>query len=165
MKTAYKGFAAAIFLTAFLLVGQPASAQTPAADSDPFAPLIQKIAETFKLDKAKVQSTFDQWHQQRHSQREAEMKQHRDTYLSGLVAQGKITEAQKQAIIAKQDELRKNFNPASMRGKTPDERRAAMQATQAELEAWARTQGIDPSYIPGMRMGKRMGFGHGARGQ
>ncbi len=56
--------------------------------------LTQMIAKKFNLDQKQVQTTVDQFHWQKKSDR-----------LDNLVKQGKITESQKKAILEKQKEL------------------------------------------------------------
>ena len=56
--------------------------------------LTQMIAKKFNLDQKQVQTTVDQFHWQKKSDR-----------LDNLVKQGKITKSQKKAILGKQKEL------------------------------------------------------------
>lgn len=123
--------------------------------------IVQKIAQKFGLKETDVQAVFDQNRQDR-------QKEHETAYeakLSGYVKEGKITEAQKQLILAKHKELQTAHqqNMQNMQGKTPEEKKAAMEKWQktmeterAELEAWAKANGIDPTYLM---------FGEGPRGQ
>jgi len=80
--------------------------------------------------------------------------------LAQAVKDGKITEAQKVAILAKLEEVRKANNPETMKKMTDAERKTAMEAQKTELEAWATSQGIDVQYVT---MGM-MGSGPGGRG-
>src|SRR3989338_237342 len=72
-----------------------------ASDSGLHQPMVQKIAERFGLNQDDVQKVFDEEHQAR----KAEMETKFNERLSQLVADGKLTEEQKQAIIAKRAEL------------------------------------------------------------
>src|SRR6266540_5158595 len=77
-----------------------ASAATTSSDTNGNN-LVDKIAATFNLDKSKVQAVFDSKGQAR----EAEHRAQTEKVLSQLVTDGKITSAQKDAILAKQKEL------------------------------------------------------------
>ncbi len=60
--------------------------------------------------------------------------------LTKAVQDGKLTDAQKQAILQKYDELA-TFRQ-TLQSLTSQQRRAAMQAKHAELLLWAKTNGI-----------------------
>lgn len=117
--------------------------------------MIQKLATKLGISEDKVKSAFDQIH----SEHETEMKQKMEQHLSDLVSQGKITEAQKQAIIAKMAELRsaREAEKDSFKNLTPEQRKAKMDAQKTDLENWAKSQGIDLSILPSI--------GHGGHGE
>jgi uncharacterized protein YfaT (DUF1175 family) len=122
------------------------------------SPLVQKIANKFGLNKNDVQAVFDQDKQDRMAQMEAKFEEQ----LSQYVNDGKITDAQKQLIIQKHKALKATMQSEfeNMKNKTPDERRAAMEAKKQELDTWAKQNGIDPQYLfP--NFGRR---GHGMMG-
>jgi uncharacterized protein (DUF305 family) len=149
---------AAGIVTVGLLYGGPVHAQstTPTQTetrANFFQGLVDKLASTFNLDKARVQTVVEEYHEQNHAERQAEMQKRQEERLNTLVTEGKITEAQKQAIIAKTAELKRNFDPAAMRNMTKEQRKAAMEQKRTELESWAQSQGIDPQYILGMGRG------------
>lgn len=126
-----------------------------AADTDnPESTLVQKIATKFNLNQDEVQKVFDE----EHASREAEMQTKNDERLSQLVTDGKITEAQKTLILNKQKELKASrSDKGSLKNLTPEERKSQMDAKKAELESWAKENGIDVQYL--------FGFGgHGFRG-
>ncbi len=142
-----------------LLTAQHAFAQTSDTTQNPMSSLVNKISTKFGLNKAEVQAVFDEEHQAR----EAEMKQREEQRLSQLVTDGKITEAQKQLILSKRQELmaerqseRENFQKM-----TEEERRATMEKHSKALQEWAQANGIDPQYLQpmgpkGRGMGGRM---------
>lgn len=121
--------------------------------------LITKIAQKFNLKEADVKAVFDEDRQAMHTQ----MKQKVSDNLSQLVTQGKITEAQKAALLAKMEELQKKHlsDRDTMKNMTPEQRKAAMDKERSDLEAWAKEQGIDLSLIKGFSRGMGHGFRHG----
>lgn len=125
--------------------------------------LVQKIATRFSLNESEVQTVFDESRVERQAARQAEMQTALNTRLSTAVSEGKLTEAQKQLILAKHTEMHEQMEnqQESMSSKTPEERRAAMEARRSELETWAQQNNIDISYVAGGR-GGMMGSGrHG----
>ncbi len=84
------------------------------------------IAQKFGLAENDVQSVFDEMR----SEHQQEMKALFEQKLTQEVTDGKITEAQKQAILAKRQ----------------------------ELEVWAKDQGIDLKYLFGGHRGLRGGW-------
>lgn len=137
---------------------QAVSAQTT---TDPSASIVQKISEKFGLNKDEVQKVFDEEHAARHAEMQAKMEER----LKTLVSEGKITEAQKQLIIAKQKELQteREANRQNMQNLTPEQRKTEMESRKTELDAWAKENGIDTQYLffgHGMK-----GFGRGPMGQ
>lgn len=121
-----------------------AFAQSTVSPQEHRAAFIQKITDRFKLNKDEVQKVFDE---ERHSAR-----------LDQLVKDGTITEAQKQLILKKHEELQAQHeqNRASLQTMTPEQRKAAVATKKQELETWAKNNGIDPQYLG--FFGKR-GFG------
>lgn len=125
-----------------------------------FSPLVEKIAQSFGLDKTKVQSVVDQYQQEQKANREKQMQQKQEERLTTLVKDGKITEAQKQSILTELSALKKKYNPDLMKDMTMDQRKAQRQSMETELKTWANSQGIDISYVrPGFG-GKGMGGMH-----
>lgn len=149
----------AALAVALLVGGGVYTAQAASTQGTQVSSLVQKIAQKFGVPQADVQAVFDankQEHMQ-HMQAQAEQR------LTDLVTAGKITQAQKDLIVVKQKELQANHqaNFEVMKGKTQAERKTAMDAQRTELEAWAKTNGIDLRYLmPFGGMG-----GRGLRGQ
>lgn len=116
--------------------------------------LIDAIAQKFGLDKAKVQSTVEEYHKTRQEQRKKVMQDKIEEKLTAEVKNGKITEVQKQTILKKIAEIKSSVNFESLKNMTPSERMKLLKDKKAELITWAQSQGIDPSYV-------MFGFGRG----
>lgn len=164
-----KKILSSIFVFALLVSIVAAStqvyAQSPTGTQHPnfFQGLVEMIAQKFGLDKAKVQSVVTDYQQQKKTERQNNMQERQKARLDQLVKEGKITSAQEQAIITELGVLRTKYNPANMKGLTPDQRKDQIQAMQNEIKAWAQSQGIDPTYLmPGGFMGRGM-KGNGMR--
>jgi hypothetical protein len=69
-----------------------------------------------------------------------------ETRLTSDVAAGKMSEAQKTAILAKSKEAQAKHEEA--RKLSPEECRKMMEAYRVELEVWVTTRGLDRSYLP-----------------
>lgn len=118
--------------------------------------LVQMIAQKFGLDQSQVQAVFDQYK----SEKQADMQQKFQTKitkrLDQAVKQGKITSVQERAIMAEIAKLKSEYNLASFKNLTPAERKQLLQKEKAEVDAWAKVEGVNPSYVlfmPGMRRG------------
>lgn len=138
------------------LVPLAAHAQTGTSASG--TSIVDKIASKFNLNKADVQKVFDE----EHAARETEREQRAADKLAELVKAGTLTQAQADKITAKRAEMKANreANKESFKDMTEAERKAAMDAKKAELDQWAKDNGIDAKYLmPGG--GGRGGFGHG----
>ncbi len=154
MKTKILLPAIAIVLTGVAAFGSiGAFAQT--TQTDPHTSIIQKLVTKFGLKEDEVKAVFDE----ERTERQKEMQTRMAEKLTQAVTDGKITEAQKQLIIAKQAELEKQreANREAMQNLTNEERKAKMQSHKAELEAWAKENNIDMQYLfGGMKGGRRM---------
>lgn len=111
--------------------------------------MVQKLVQKFNLDQAAVQAVFDEQHQEMMAQHRAE----RTARFDQLVADGKITQDQRNLIVAKMAEL------DSMRDASLDERRQATESHREEMETWAAENGIDLQYLRPMN-----GDGRGSKG-
>jgi len=121
--------------------------------------MVKELAVKLGVDESKVSAVFDEMHQEHQKEMEAQLNDR----LDEAVANGKITEAQKTAILAKHDEMKDEHeaNRESFQNMTPEQRRETRQTDHDEMEAWAQEQGIDLEYFMGPmggHMGKRGGM-------
>jgi hypothetical protein len=110
---------------------------------------VQTIVEKFNLNEEEVVKVLAE----DRTAHQAEMQAEFETKLTALVTEGKITQAQKDAIVAKHTEL--------MANKTPGDREAN-RAKGQEFRTWLESQGIDETLI-GLR-GQGQGMGGQGRG-
>lgn len=126
--------------------------------ANPMASLVTKIAAKFNLNQEEVQAVFDEERQERRQERQ----RWEEDRLSQDVADGKITEAQKELILAKREELEATRQTHLGATLSEEERSALREKHRQEIEAWGEENGIDPRYLG--RMGGRRGpkgFGPG----
>jgi hypothetical protein len=114
-------------------------------------PMISKIAEKFGLDEAEVQGFMEE---QREA-KQAEMQEKFMEKLNAAIADGKLTQEQKELILQKHEEMknRQVGQKENMHDLTPEEREVMREERQAEregMELWLEENGIDGEY-----------FGHG----
>jgi hypothetical protein len=128
------------------------------SDSGTHKTIIQRLVERFNLNTADVQAVFDA----EKTDRQTEMKAKEEAQLTQLVTDGKITEAQKQLIVAKRAEMEANrpAEPAKDSTLTPTQRKAEMEARRTALETWAKENGIDTQYLYLLGGFGHMGHGH-----
>lgn len=129
-----------------------ASAMTNTSGTDPFTNLVDAISTKFNLNKDEVQKVFDEQRTAMQAERETKVKEE----VAQLVTDGKITQAQADAINAKRAELQKEREAAksSPDTKTRAEMKSEMDARRTELETWAKDNGISTDYL-------RYVMGHG----
>jgi len=120
-------------------------------NSGQYPPLVTKLAQKFGLNEAEVKAVFDEEMNSRHTQMQVKIQEK----LTQAVADGKITEAQKTAIIAKHTEMQANreANRIEWQSMTPEQRREAMEELKQEMKTWAEQNGINLSYLPGWNKG------------
>lgn len=151
------GVATAVALASVGSMGV-AHAATSTSTSDPMSSLVSAIATKFNLKTADVQAVFDQQRTQMDAQRTAEVK----SELAQLVKDGKLTQAQSDAIIAKRTALeqQRESNRTKMQSMTDAERKSAMDSERTALQTWLKDNGISTDYMY-LLMG---GPGHGGPG-
>lgn len=139
-----------------------ASAASNTSSTDKPDSLVNKIASKFNLKPAEVKSVFEQ----DRTEREAAHQQKITAKLDELVKAGTITSAQKDAILAKQAELKKEMqaNHGSMKDKTPAEMKALMDQKKADLEQWAKDNGLSTDVLKQVIRGPGGHMGHGPMG-
>lgn len=131
-----------------LATGAVVNAQSGAERAGSMSGLVDKLASTFNLDKTKVQEVFEQQRSEMEQQREIKMNER----LQVLVDEGKLSGAQKTAIMAKLKELKENRqeNMNEFKNMTKEERKSAMDEKRTELESWADEQGVDLNELKGI---------------
>lgn len=153
-----------IIMALITLTGAALAVTLPtfAANNSNYASIIDRIAAKFNLEKTQVQQVFDEEREARQKERLTELA----AKLGEEVKNGKITEKQKQLILAKHEEVRKQRE--STRGQnqnlTAEERKAQMAAERESLEKWAKDNDVDLYYFfrfGGEGKGKRCGAGPG----
>lgn len=140
MKARFTGKYIAVIaaVLALFVVGAYSVNAVSSSDTQDYPPIIDKLVKAFNLDPAKVKEVFDQDRQERIVERKARYEE----ILNQAVKDGKLTEAQKAAILKKTDELQS--------------KREAIQKEREELKKWADDNKIDLKWL-------RFGFG-GPRG-
>lgn len=150
------GAVTAVGLTGAMGIGVASAATDTTSSEKGRSSLVDRIAEKFNLNKDEVKAVF----QEQHLERKAEMQQRMEDRLDQAVADGKLTEGQKQKVLAKLAEIREQHEAAfeAMQDKTPEERKAFKQELHGELEdlkAWAEENDIPEEYLPSMGGHKR----------
>lgn len=122
------------------------SSSTTREGGNPISSLIKAIASKFNLSESDVQSVFDD----QRTQMESQHKQMEQARLSQAVTDGKLTQAQADAITAKQAEMQadREANKDSFGSKTEAERKTEMEAKKADLEQWATDNNIPKEFMP-----------------
>jgi hypothetical protein len=116
------------------------STVTAQTASETYSPLVQKLAERFGLQESDVQAVFDEERLQQHQRMEQRMQEK----LEQAVEDGQITLAQKEAIIAKHQEMvsEHQAHMDEWRTKSPAERKLLRDAHKQEIEQWAEENGL-----------------------
>jgi hypothetical protein len=107
--------------------------------------IVDKIAAKFGLKKADVQAVFDQ----DHADHEATELTDLQTKLKTAVTDGKLTQAQSDAIVTefKSLESSRHANRSKMSTMTDAERKAAMDAERTTFDTWVSTNNIPQEYV------------------
>ena len=127
-----------LLIAALVYAGAAGLKSVKAEDIGSYPPIVQKLAQKFNLKEEDVKTAFDEERQDRRQ----EMQNLRNERLSQAVKNGIITDAQKQALINKENELR-----------------TKREQERSELEKWYSDQGIDRS-----KLAPYMGGGRGKEG-
>lgn len=127
----------AILLSGALAVGTLGITQTYAQEINKYTPIVQRLAQRFGLKEEDVQSVFDEVHQERRAEMEARFLER----LDQLVAEGKITQDQKQKLLDKQEEL--ELKMEEYKNLEPTDRREKMKEFHQEMKKWADENDIE----------------------
>lgn len=167
MKTINKalaiaGVTASVAAASFIGLGAASAATTSSTSNNPMSSLVVAISERFDLKTSDVQAVFDEQRTAMEAERDAEVK----TELTLLVKDGKLTQAQSDAITTKRDQLEKeryaNRTGDQPSTKTNAERITEMETRKTELDTWLKDQGVDTQYAYLVMGGGR---GHGSSGR
>jgi len=112
------------------------SSSQVSAETSVSTTIIERLAEKFGLKQADVQTVFDQ----QRTDRQTEMQARYEDRLTQAVKDGKITEAQKTAILAKQKEMQ-----------------AKREQERTDWQAWLKSNDLEDSEFG-------MGFGFAGKG-
>lgn len=155
--------AMAIAGVATMGVGVLYAAEGTPATQNPMSGLVTAIAQKFNLNAADVQKVFEEQHQAMKAQHQAKAKEN----LDQAVKDGKLTQAQEDAIVAKRVEMKTTME--GLKDKTEAERKTAMDANRDSLKQWATQNNIPEEYLrpghgrPGGGPGGRPGMGQGGQ--
>ena len=145
-------------LAAVAVIGAGAygvSRATAASSASGTPSLVQRLADTFHLDPAKVQAVVDQSRADHQTQAESRY----EAKLSQAVSAGKLTSSQQQAILAEHNKLKSELQDAM--SKTGADRRTAMQQIRTEATAWSQQNNLPAHWLLGPRPMRGMGpMGH-----
>jgi hypothetical protein len=146
--------------SATLLGGGLITQQVFAQGNGTVSSLVSELAQKFNLKPADVQAVFDE-HQQ---EVRADRQQRYADRLTQAVTDGKLTQAQKDLILAKQLETQEKLTDLR-NTQDKNERRSKMQQIQSDLKTWAQTNNIDPQWLrPELGPGKGMMMDRGKMG-
>lgn len=162
-----KHLAAAVLVTGIASAGlvgaSVANAATTTNGANPMSSLVDAIAGKFNLNKTDVQAVFDEQHSKMEATREAEVK----AEIAQLVKDGKLTQAQADAILAKRAELDKerDTNRTADQNLTDAERQAKRDERRKALDKWAADNNIPIEYRYLLKGGHGGHGGHGSGGR
>lgn len=117
--------------------------------------LVTALANKFSLKTDEVQAVFDEQHTANQAERQAEYQ----NKLDQAVTDGKLTQEQADLLSTKHAEMTTFMN--SLKDKTSEERRDAMQAQREDFRQWCIDNNISARF---MAPDKGMGRGMGMRG-
>lgn len=120
-----------------------------AANPNPESNLADVLVSKFHLNKSEVQQVIDEHRRSRHDAMRQKLEQKAEQRLQQAVADGRISAAQKDQILAKLKELEAKHD--ALQDKSPEERRTAMKQEFQDLKTWAEANDIPLKYL--MRSG------------
>lgn len=142
-----------LVLAALVGVGSHTVGTVYAQESDSIPTRVQEIADRFNLNVNEVSDFFKEKRKARMVERQAA----REEALNTAVSEGKITEEQKNTLLARMEENRPDRE--AMQNLSMEERQAQREEHKAGMEAWAEENGID---LSNLNLGRK-GFGGGRR--
>ncbi|MCL5291550.1 MAG: OmpH family outer membrane protein [Actinobacteria bacterium] len=165
MKTKLSVKTVVVVAIALLSLTLVAALGVYAADSGgtlTYPSIVEKIAKAFNLDPSKVKEVFDQDRKDKEAEAQKCFQQLFENRLNQAVKKGEITQAQKEAIIAKMAEVKAAREKINNDKLSAEERNDALAQLQEGLREWAEKNGIDVRLvISGMMGGRMRGMGGG----
>lgn len=122
--------------------------------------IVDKLVAKFGLNKSDVQAVFDENRTAREAERLSKLQERLDT----AVKDGKLTQKQSDAIVAKFKELQsaREANREKFESMTDEERKSAMEAERTAFEKWKTDNNIPDAFARLVHMGRMGGMGmHG----
>lgn len=119
-----------------------------------YSSIVEKLVQKFGLNQTEVEAVFDEARKEHQDQMKANFEQR----LSQAVNNGEISEAQKQAILEKHEELIKKHeeNWQNKQNLTKEQMMELKSKEREELKSWVEQNGIDLKYFWGFgKMGLR----------
>lgn len=156
------------FLTiaAFLILVQPTQAFWPfnswnktEQSANGFPNIIQKLIDKFNLNPQEVTQVLEEAREEHQQQAQADFEEN----LNKAVENGKITEDQKNLILAKHQQMKNSKE--NWENLSPEERREKGKAIKEDLKTWAEQNNINLKdlflgYKKGHIGGFKAGFGY-----
>lgn len=147
-------------IAAFFMLAQPAQAFWPFGSGNKteqsangFPSIIQKLIDKFNLNPEEVTQVLDETRKEHQQQAQADFEEK----LNEAVGNSRITEDQKNKILAKHEEMKNSKE--NWENLSPEERKEKAKTQQEELKAWAEQNGIDlKDFFLGQNKGARGGF-------
>jgi polyhydroxyalkanoate synthesis regulator phasin len=127
----------AMALSAAMVAGILGTGLIKAEERNDYPSLVQKLVERFNLNADEVQEVFDEVREEKHQETEIRFEER----LNQAIEEGKISQEQKELILAKREEMRQKQE--EMKDLSFEERQAAMEKHREEMESWAEENGID----------------------
>ena len=143
-----------VLAVAIIAAGLMSTNLVSAQDATGANSLVAAIAQKFNLNQTDVQAVFDE----QRSKHQAEMKAQMETKLTQAVADGKITEAQKQAILAHHTQAKENRpDKAEFKNLTEEQRKAKMDQKKTEMDSFLSQNGLTRETLQEIMGHKGMG--------
>jgi len=135
-------------LAGVLGYGALTSPSVYAQENSPYSPVVQRIVERFQLNTSEVNTVINEVRTENMAERKAIVTEK----LNKAVSENKITEDQKNAVLAKLTEWQNE--KLTWTTMTREERQEQRKEHREEMEQWAQDNNIDLHSILGNEGGK-----------
>jgi flagellum-specific peptidoglycan hydrolase FlgJ len=143
MKVNKKLIIPVVVLTLAAGSGATALAATDAASTNTNKQdLAQEIANKFHLNSSDVQAVIDQHHSEKQQDRETKY----ENMLTKAVTDGKLTDAQKQAVLTEHNKL-----VSELKSTAQGDRKQTLKTVRQEAKDWASQNGVDAKWVLPLR--------------